>query len=180
MLPTWRCDRKQLLPAVSYSPHHKDTMPYVFRQGDLPKLDLQVDCGTDFQAWREHWESYSSLSELDKEPKAKQVKALTLCFSRETLSIVNNLGLTQEQRENANDIITALKRYVDGHVNETVERRNFRRRTQQPGETFDDFLVSLRELAKTCNFCSDTCAQKKTSETRSSTVFLMATQSKTF
>ena len=124
MLPTWRCDRKQLLPAVSYPPHHKDTMPYVFRQGHLPKLDLQVDCGTDFQAWREHWESYSSLSELDKEPKAKQVKALTLCFSRETLSIVNNLGLTQEQRENANDIITALKRYVDGHVNETVERRN--------------------------------------------------------
>ena len=122
-------------------------MPYVFRQGDLPKLDLQVDRGTDFQAWREQWESYSSLLELDKEPKAKQVKALTLCFSRETLSIVNNLGLTQEQRENANDIITALKRYVDGHVNETVERRNFRRRTQQPGETFDDFLVSLSFFA---------------------------------
>ena len=31
---------------------------------------------------------------------------------------------------------------------------------QQQGETFDDFLVSLRELAKTCNFCSDACAQK--------------------
>ena len=36
----------------------------------------------------------------------------------------------------------------------------FRRRVQQPGETFDDFLVSLRELAKTCKFCSDNCTQK--------------------
>ena len=31
---------------------------------------------------------------------------------------------------------------------------------QQQGEMFDDFLVSLRELVKTCNFCSDACAQQ--------------------
>ena len=41
-----------------------------------------------------------------------------------------------------------------------MERRNFRQRVQQPGETFDDFLVSLRELSKTCKFCSDECNQK--------------------
>jgi len=46
-------------------------------------------------------------------------------------------------------IIAALKKYVDGHINETVERRNFRRRFQQPGESFDNYLVSLRELVKT-------------------------------
>ena len=34
------------------------------------------------------------------------------------------------------------------------------RRVQQPGESFDDYLVSLRELAKTCNFCSAECSQK--------------------
>jgi len=83
-----------------------------------------------------------------------------ICFSRDTLSIVQNLGLTEEQRGSVDDIISPIKRYVDGHVNETVERRNFRRRTQQVGESFDDFLVSLRELVKTCNFCSDACIQK--------------------
>ena len=31
---------------------------------------------------------------------------------------------------------------------------------QQPGETFDDYLVALRELAKTCNFSSEQCTQK--------------------
>ncbi len=69
-------------------------MPYTFRQGDLPKLDLQVDRGTDFVAWKAQWDSYISLSELDKELQAKQVQALTLCFSRETLTIVNNHGRT--------------------------------------------------------------------------------------
>ena len=41
-----------------------------------------------------------------------------------------------------------------------MERRNFRKRTQQPGESFDDFLVALRELAKTCKFCTEDCTQK--------------------
>ena len=133
---------------------------YTFRQGDLPKLDLQVDRGTDFSAWKTQWESYCSLLGLEREDTAKQGKALTLCFSRETLSIVQNLGLTEAQKKDAAAIITAIQRYIDGHVNETVERRNFRRRIQMPGESFDDFLISLRELVKTYRFCSETCAQK--------------------
>ena len=106
------------------------------------------------------WESYCSLSGLEREDAAKQVKALMLCFSREKLSIVQNLGLTEAQRKDASAIMAAIQRYIDGHVNETVERRNFRRRVQMPGESFDDFLISLRELVKTCRFCSETCAQK--------------------
>ena len=130
---------------------------YVFRKGDL---DLQIDRGSDFSAWQKQWESYMSLSGLSEEPPTKQVQALTLCFSRETLTIVDNLGLSTEDLKKVTSIISAIKKYVAGHINESVERRNFRRRTQQPGESFDDYLVSLRELVKTCNFCNDACTQK--------------------
>ena len=133
---------------------------YTFRQGDLPKLDLQVDRGSNFAAWKLQWDSYQSLSGLAEQDAAKQVQALTLCFSRDTLSIVQNLRLIEEQRGNIESIISTIKQYIDGHVNETMEQRNFRRHTQQVGESFDDFLVSHRELVKTCNFCSDACTQK--------------------
>ena len=135
-------------------------MTYTFRQGDLPKLDLQVDRGTDFKAWKSQWDAYLSLSGLDKQSQTKQVQALTLCFSRETVTIVDNLGLTATQKGDAKQIVTAIQRYVEGHINESVECRNFRQRVQQPGESFDDFLVALRELAKTCKFCSDQCTMK--------------------
>ena len=128
---------------------------YTFRQGDLPRLDLQIDRGTEFTAWRT---PYSSLSGLAREDAAKQAKALTLCLSRETLGIVHNLGLSEEQMKQPDAVIQAMQEYIDGHVNDTVERRNFRR--QQPGESFDNFVVSLRELIKTCKFCSETCTQK--------------------
>ena len=135
-------------------------MPYVFHQGNLLKLDLQVDCGTDFAAWKIQWDAYINLSSLTDEDQQKQVQALTLCFSHETLSIVQNLGLSKTDSKRVDSIIRAIKRYVDGHVNETMERCNFHKRTQQLGELFDDFLVSLRELVKTCNFCSDDCTNK--------------------
>ena len=135
-------------------------MAFVFRQGDLPKLDLQVDRGTDFKAWKSQWEAYINLSGLITQDAAKQVQALTLCFSRETVTIIDNLGLTAAQRGKVEDIVVAMEHYVNGQINESVERRTFRRRIQQPGESFDDFLVSLRELAKTCNFCDDRCTQK--------------------
>ncbi len=124
-------------------------MSFVFRQGDLPKLDLQVDRSTDFTAWKSQWEAYFSLSGLNKQSDVKQVQALTLCFSRQTVTIVDNLGLTATQRGKVQDVITVIERYVQGQINETVERRNFRRHVQQEGETFDDFLVSLCELSKT-------------------------------
>ena len=135
-------------------------MAYTFRTNDLPKLDLDMDRGTDFKAWQQQWAAYRSLSGLSEEPPTKQVQALQLCFSRETLNIVENLGLTAEQKRDQALIIAALKQYVEGRVNETIERRNFRQRSQQVGEAFDDFLVSLRDLAKTCNFCNNECLQK--------------------
>ena len=46
---------------------------------DLPKLDLQVDRGSDFKA---QWEAYLSLSGLATQEDAGQVQALTLYFSR--------------------------------------------------------------------------------------------------
>ena len=79
---------------------------------------------------------------------------------RETVTIVNNVGLTDEQQSRANNIISAIERYVQGQINEFVERHNLRRRVQQEGEIFNNFLVSRRELAKTCSFCSEECTQK--------------------
>ena len=99
-------------------------MSYAFRQGDLPKLDLQVDRGTDFKAWKSQWQAYLSLSGLGTQAASKQVQALTLCLSRETVTIVENLGLDDAQRGSVTEIVTAIQRYVEGHINESVERRN--------------------------------------------------------
>ena len=80
-------------------------------------------------------------------------------MSRETLTIVDNLSLTEFQKADQVQIIAALKQYIQGRINETAERRNFGKCRQAPGETFNDCLLSLEELAKTYNFCNNDCLQ---------------------
>ena len=85
--------------------------------------------------WSLQWDSYSNLSGLIRQPADKQVQALSLCFSWETLVVVQNLGLADEARNDVSQIIQALQCYVDGRINKTVERQTFRKRVQQDGET---------------------------------------------
>ena len=84
---------------------------YTFCQGDLPRLDLQIDRGTEFTTWQTQWDSYSSLSGLAREDSAKQVKALTMCLSREKLAIIHNLGLSEEQMKQLYVVIQAMQEW---------------------------------------------------------------------
>ena len=142
----------RLSPRFSVS---SQDMPFVFRLSDLPKLDIKVDRGTDFEAWRTQWTVYINLSGLSEESAETKVQAINLCFSHKTFTIVNNLGLTTEQNKDVDVIIHTNKNHIDGHRNESMERHAICQQMQQPGETFNDYLVALQELAKTRNFCSE-------------------------
>ena len=47
---------------------------YVFHTSDLPKLDVDTERGTDFDAWQQQWQAYRSLSGLAEQSAAKQVQ----------------------------------------------------------------------------------------------------------
>ena len=135
-------------------------MPYTFRRSDIPKLDLDVDRGASFKAWLEEWAAYSAVSQLGKEDSDTQYNVLRLAFTRDTANVVDNLGLIAEDKKKVTKIIEALTKHMEGAINETVERRNFRKRRQHARESFDDYLVALRELVKTCRYCTDDCVSK--------------------
>ena len=88
---------------------------YTFCQNDLPKLDPQIDC---VSAWQTQWESYCNLSGLEKEDIQKQFKALMLCFSIETITIVQNLGLNEVQMKNKSNAVTFDEEYkcLESHL----------------------------------------------------------------
>ena len=135
-------------------------MPFAFRLSNLLKLDLQVSRGTDFEAWRTQWTAYINLSGFSEESAETNVQALNLRFSCKTLTIVNNPRLTTEQKKDVDIIIHAIKNHINGHRSKSMEWHALCWQSQQPGETFDNYLVALRKLAKICNFCLEECAQK--------------------
>ena len=127
-------------------------MPYTFRKGDLPTLDLDHDDAPAFLRWEEMWNAYQDVSGLSGEQNDRQVKVLKMCFQGETLTIVNHLGIPEGDRGNPASIVEALKAHVEGQVNKRAERHKFHQRKQHQGESIADFVVSLRTLAATCQF----------------------------
>ena len=65
----------------------------------------------DFEAWKA-W--YATLSGLIGESAETKVQVLTLCLSRETLAINNNLDYSKEQRKD-------IKSHIEGQMNESTE-----------------------------------------------------------
>ena len=60
---------------------------------------------------------------------------------------------TPMDRGKLTTLMQMMKTAIMGEVNDTYEWYVFRARTQQKGEKFDDFLLDLRELMKTCDIC---------------------------
>ena len=83
--------------------------PWSYRKSELPKLDIAIDRGPRFAAWKIQWESYCGLSGLLNQTASIQVQALTLCMSRDTLALINALGLSEEDMKDQSKIIEALE-----------------------------------------------------------------------
>ena len=58
-----------------------------------------------------------------------------------------------EDKEDLTIIMKKFDAHIMGEVNETYERYKYNKRDQALGESIDDYVSSLKDLAKTCNFC---------------------------
>ncbi|XP_043235622.1 uncharacterized protein LOC122388509 isoform X2 [Amphibalanus amphitrite] len=124
------------------------------RAAQPDRLDLSTERGDAFRTWKERWEDFYLLAGIGAmEPRA-QMAALRACLTDDTNRVVRNLPLEEDERQDVHAMIRQLEVYAIGQVNEVLERKRFNSRVQGDGETFDDFLTCLRDLSRSCNFCS--------------------------
>ena len=79
MFSIWHCEQLKSSPLAAKLEGKNQGNPGIRMSKcfDKPKLNVQVDPGTNFTAWKAQWEAYRSLSGLDKESQVKQVIQLT-------------------------------------------------------------------------------------------------------
>ena len=80
-----------------------------------------------------------------------QKSLLISTMGPQALQISN--GCDPADTDIAENILTKLGAHILGDTNETFERYKFNTRAHKPDESIDGYLVSLKTLAKTCNFC---------------------------
>ena len=121
-----------------------------------PTLELSAEKHDTWKTWKGRWDDYAVVTGLAERDETYKCAVLRYTFTEETRKIYESLNLSQKESQICNTIITKLKTFAKGIINETLERHAFNMRNQQDGETVDEFLTDIKVLIKACNFCA-TC-----------------------
>ena len=132
-----------------------------------PVFNIETD-KDDWKVWRLAWDHYlvhSGISKLNTtdadaatqatltEAKTKTtLGALMSAMAWPTLRVLQNLDMTDAERNNPTDVLTKLDQHIEGDTNYRVYRQMFYARRRHAGEPFDDYLVALRNIGQKCNF----------------------------
>ena len=118
----------------------------------MPRLPSSCSL-RDFDAWTYRFSEYRVSERLSELPVAEQRAVFLSSLDDEWLRIVR-FGLPIATAETDLDtIITALRTHLRRQRNPVLDRRDFDTRAQERGETVDEYMCALREIAASCDFC---------------------------
>ena len=118
-----------------------------------PKFNTDGDVASEWRRWKQVWNSYEIVTGLHTQPAAYRTATFITCIGPDALEIFNGLPFTTDEEKN--DIETVLElfeKHCVGETNVIYERYVFNNRVQEAGETFDNFVSSLRTLSQSCNY----------------------------
>ncbi|KAK3855471.1 hypothetical protein Pcinc_038132 [Petrolisthes cinctipes] len=113
----------------------------------------------EFDAWRYKFEGYVTLTKINMLTRTEQRAALTAVLDNEWTRTLR-YGISVPEDADLGSILDAMGEYLRNQRNIIVDRRDFYLRVQEAGESFDDFLCSVKEIANFCEFC-DKCVDSQ-------------------
>ena len=116
-------------------------------------------CQKNGNYFKQKWQTYSLIAELENQSNQYQVAMLLDCLSDEALKVYNGFHFDgEENARTVEDIMQKFEEFTVGQVNVTYECFNLYQRCQGEEESFERFYSAIRGLSKTCPFsvgCAD-------------------------
>ena len=108
-----------------------------------------------WRIWKQQYDDYLTLSQARNEPAEFTIALFRHTVGPDAMKIISTF--TYQDDEDMNDwrvVAKKLETFCSGQTNETYERYKFNNRVQGKNESFNDFLMSVKSLAASCNFCT--------------------------
>lgn len=102
--------------------------------------------------WKQSFTLYLKATGLDKKDEERKVAVLLCVIGDEAVEKYNTFGLSESEAKVLKNVIDKFEEFCVPKSNETVDRHLFFARSQQIGESFDDFLTDLKKLSAPCEF----------------------------
>lgn len=110
----------------------------------------------EFKMWRSAWADYEELLQLRDQPARTQLAHFRSCLSPEMRGrLAHAVGVAEDDDTlPVREVLERLTTHFQRQRNVALRRVKFEERRQHEGESFDDFFVTLKELADDAELCS--------------------------
>ena len=106
----------------------------------------------DWPRWKRRFEQYRVASGLSDDSPEKQVNILLYCLGEQAEAVLTFTNTSAEDRKVYDTVITKLDGFFKVRKNVIFERACFNRRNQQQGESAEQYIIVLYELAEDCEY----------------------------
>ena len=106
----------------------------------------------EWSRWRRRFEQFRVASGLAESSAAKQVSTLLYRLGEEADCVLTSVNATADDRKVYAKVLELFDDYFKVRRNVIFERARFNRRVKLPGETAEEFIMTLYTLAATCNY----------------------------
>ena len=102
--------------------------------------------------WSTRWSRFQTLSELKKKPAQQQIDCLPYLMGSRSETIFNSLDLSEEDKQDYGKVIQGFDKYFSPRKYVIFERATFFRHDQIPGESVEEFILTIKNMAGQCDF----------------------------
>ena len=106
----------------------------------------------DWPRWSRRFERFRQASGLANEDEVSQVNTLIYTMGDQADDILNSFKLSASALKRYDAVKTKFDNHFVVRRNVIFERAKFNRRSQEEGETVDNFITALHALAEYCEF----------------------------
>ena len=126
----------------------------------LPPSPLEIHDANASDKWKKFyraWSNYVIATKLDKKSEAVQMAALLTVIGEEAREVFATFRWQDEEDQaKIGKVVDKFKAYCQPRKNIPFERYRFNLRSQEPGESYDQYRTAFRLLAESCDFSSIT------------------------
>ena len=115
-------------------------------------LSFDGNVAENWRRWLQQYELYMCATEKDKKSEKLQCAALLTLAGEQAIEVFNTFIFQEDEQDKIKSLIEKFEEYCSPKKHETYERHVFNSRIQKPGETVDQFLTDLTNLARNCEF----------------------------
>ena len=119
----------------------------------MPKILSKIlgkSCARTF-CWGFEQFRYASGLFSDKDD-VRQVSTLLYCLGERAEDVLTSTGITSQERAKYDKVLEKFDNFFQVRKNVIFERARFKQRNQGEGETVDEFIAALHNLADNCPY----------------------------